>query len=59
MPICEKLLNIRKIFAAMIATNNILNPFLGLVDLTMYIRKGIHSVKKMYVNSLNCICYLQ
>ncbi len=47
MPICEKLLNIRKIFAAMIATNNILNPFLGLVDLTMYIRKGIHSVKKM------------
>ena len=47
MPICEKLLNIRKIFAAIIATNNILNPFLGLVDLTMYTRKGIHSVKKM------------
>ena len=47
MPICEKLLNIRKIFAEIIKTNNMLNPFLGLVDLTMYIRKGIHSVKKI------------
>ena len=47
MPICEKLLNIRKIFVEIIATNNILNPFFGLVDLTMYIRKGIHNVKKI------------
>ena len=46
-PICEKLLKIKKIFAEIIATNNMLNPFLGLVERTIYIKKGIQSVKKM------------
>ena len=47
IPIWEKLLKIKKIFAEIIATNNILNPFLGLVERTIYIKKGIQNVKKM------------
>jgi len=41
------LLKIKKIFAEIKATTNILNPYLELVERTIYIKKGKQSVKKM------------